>query len=135
MRTQHGQDTHKSVSYACILLCLKRKHIKLRSYKGPNAPARNQKNIMERVKINAKKKFMCGGRGTCVRIWSRHRHDALFGISTLLHLNAKNGKLGYFVLVRFTKNSSVVFRFFMTGYLPVGFEFAAELTYPEPEGT
>ena len=26
-------------------------------------------------------------------------------------------------------------RFFMTGYLPVGFEFAAELTYPESEGT
>ena len=26
-------------------------------------------------------------------------------------------------------------RFFMTGYLPVGFEFAAEITYPEPEGT
>ena len=26
-------------------------------------------------------------------------------------------------------------RFFMTGYLPVGFEFAAELTFPEPEGT
>lgn len=25
--------------------------------------------------------------------------------------------------------------FFMTGYLPVGFEFAAEITYPEPEGT
>ncbi|XP_071942786.1 choline/ethanolamine transporter flvcr2a-like [Antedon mediterranea] len=25
--------------------------------------------------------------------------------------------------------------FFMTGYLPLGFEFAAELTYPEPEGT
>ncbi|XP_037827907.1 feline leukemia virus subgroup C receptor-related protein 2 [Lucilia sericata] len=25
--------------------------------------------------------------------------------------------------------------FFMTGYLPVGFEFGAELTYPEPEGT
>ena len=24
--------------------------------------------------------------------------------------------------------------FFMTGYLPVGFELAAELTYPEPEG-
>lgn len=23
----------------------------------------------------------------------------------------------------------------MTGYLPVGFEFAAELTFPEPEGT
>lgn len=23
----------------------------------------------------------------------------------------------------------------MTGYLPVGFEYAAEITYPEPEGT
>ena len=23
----------------------------------------------------------------------------------------------------------------MTGYLPLGFEFAAELTFPEPEGT
>ena len=23
----------------------------------------------------------------------------------------------------------------MTGYLPIGFEFASELTYPEPEGT
>lgn len=27
------------------------------------------------------------------------------------------------------------YRFFMTGYLPLGFEFAAELTYPESEGT
>ncbi|XP_023221338.1 feline leukemia virus subgroup C receptor-related protein 2-like [Centruroides sculpturatus] len=25
--------------------------------------------------------------------------------------------------------------FFMTGYLPLGFEFAAEITYPEAEGT
>ncbi|XP_074078730.1 choline/ethanolamine transporter FLVCR1 [Macrotis lagotis] len=25
--------------------------------------------------------------------------------------------------------------FFMTGYLPLGFEFAVEITYPEPEGT
>ncbi|KAK3563780.1 hypothetical protein QTP86_034506 [Hemibagrus guttatus] len=25
--------------------------------------------------------------------------------------------------------------FFMTGYLPLGFEFAVELTYPESEGT
>ena len=24
--------------------------------------------------------------------------------------------------------------FFMTGYLPIGFEFGAELTYPESEG-
>ncbi len=28
-----------------------------------------------------------------------------------------------------------VSRFFMTGYLPLGFEFAVELTYPESEGT
>lgn len=28
-----------------------------------------------------------------------------------------------------------MYLFFETGYLPVGFEFAAELTYPEPEGT
>lgn len=27
------------------------------------------------------------------------------------------------------------YSFFMTGYLPVGFELAAELTFPEPEGT
>lgn len=27
------------------------------------------------------------------------------------------------------------YRFFMTGYLAVGFEFGTELTYPESEGT
>lgn len=32
-------------------------------------------------------------------------------------------------------NALSCFRFFMTGYLPVGFEFASEVTYPEPEGT
>ncbi|CAK1544368.1 unnamed protein product [Leptosia nina] len=31
--------------------------------------------------------------------------------------------------------SSILLGFFMTGYLPVGFEFASEITYPEPEGT
>lgn len=31
--------------------------------------------------------------------------------------------------------SSGILGFFMTGYLPVGFEFAAELTFPESEGT
>ncbi|XP_047356936.1 feline leukemia virus subgroup C receptor-related protein 2 isoform X1 [Vespa velutina] len=31
--------------------------------------------------------------------------------------------------------TSALLGFFMTGYLPVGFELAAELTYPEPEGT
>ncbi|KAG2457414.1 FLVC2 protein, partial [Polypterus senegalus] len=28
-----------------------------------------------------------------------------------------------------------MYKFFMTGYLPIGFEFAVELTYPESEGT
>ncbi|KAK6642701.1 hypothetical protein RUM43_004203 [Polyplax serrata] len=40
--------------------------------------------------------------------------------------------VGYISVVYF---SSGLLGFFMTGYLPVGFEFAAELTYPEPEGT
>ncbi|XP_050680486.1 uncharacterized MFS-type transporter C09D4.1 isoform X2 [Leptidea sinapis] len=31
--------------------------------------------------------------------------------------------------------SSILLGFFMAGYLPVGFEFASEVTYPEPEGT
>uniref|UniRef100_A0A336KTF1 Choline/ethanolamine transporter FLVCR1 n=1 Tax=Culicoides sonorensis TaxID=179676 RepID=A0A336KTF1_CULSO len=40
--------------------------------------------------------------------------------------------LGHIAVVYVT---SSLLGFFMTGYLPVGFEFAAELTYPEPEGT
>lgn len=48
------------------------------------------------------------------------------------------------IIFTFTLNTSQIYviyitagvlGFFMTGYLPVGFEFAAELTYPEPEGT
>lgn len=39
---------------------------------------------------------------------------------------------GHIVVVYIT---SSLLGFFMTGYLPVGFEMAAELTYPEPEGT
>lgn len=31
--------------------------------------------------------------------------------------------------------NTTIYSFFMTGLLPVGFELAAELTYPEPEGT
>nr|XP_057947121.1 heme transporter FLVCR2 isoform X2 [Doryrhamphus excisus] len=40
--------------------------------------------------------------------------------------------LGHLWLVFIT---SGVLGFFMTGYLPLGFEFAVELTYPESEGT
>lgn len=39
---------------------------------------------------------------------------------------------GYIIVIYIT---SGFLGFFMTGYLPVGFELAAELTYPEPEGT
>ncbi|XP_038208144.1 feline leukemia virus subgroup C receptor-related protein 2 isoform X2 [Zerene cesonia] len=39
---------------------------------------------------------------------------------------------GYISVVYF---SSILLGFFMAGYLPVGFEFASEVTYPEPEGT
>ncbi|XP_060118944.1 heme transporter FLVCR2 [Heteronotia binoei] len=40
--------------------------------------------------------------------------------------------LGYIWVVFVTAGS---LGFFMTGYLPLGFEYAAELTYPESEGT
>ncbi|XP_041121781.1 feline leukemia virus subgroup C receptor-related protein 2-like isoform X1 [Polyodon spathula] len=40
--------------------------------------------------------------------------------------------LGYLWVVFITAGS---LGFFMTGYLPLGFEFAVELTYPESEGT
>ncbi|XP_037068046.1 feline leukemia virus subgroup C receptor-related protein 2-like isoform X2 [Pollicipes pollicipes] len=40
--------------------------------------------------------------------------------------------LGYISVVYITAG---LLGFFMTGYLPVGFEFAAEITYPESEGT
>uniref|UniRef100_K7GJ57 Choline/ethanolamine transporter FLVCR1 n=1 Tax=Pelodiscus sinensis TaxID=13735 RepID=K7GJ57_PELSI len=40
--------------------------------------------------------------------------------------------LGYLVIVFVTGG---VLGFFMTGYLPLGFEFAVEITYPESEGT
>ncbi|KFR09089.1 hypothetical protein N306_11613, partial [Opisthocomus hoazin] len=40
--------------------------------------------------------------------------------------------LGYLIIVFVTGG---VLGFFMTGYLPLGFEFAVEITYPESEGT
>ncbi|XP_033097662.1 feline leukemia virus subgroup C receptor-related protein 2-like isoform X2 [Anneissia japonica] len=49
--------------------------------------------------------------------------------------------MGFFSFTLYLSEIWVVFGvasflgFFMTGYLPLGFEFAAELTYPEPEGT
>ena len=43
--------------------------------------------------------------------------------------------LGYVRLAGFDRICTVFYRFFMTGYLPLGFEFAAEITYPESEGT
>ncbi|XP_038667187.1 feline leukemia virus subgroup C receptor-related protein 1 isoform X2 [Scyliorhinus canicula] len=40
--------------------------------------------------------------------------------------------LGYLQVIFVTAGS---LGFFMTGYLPLGFEFGVEITYPEPEGT
>ncbi|XP_031194604.1 feline leukemia virus subgroup C receptor-related protein 1 [Mastomys coucha] len=40
--------------------------------------------------------------------------------------------LKYIIVVFFTGG---ILGFFMTGYLPLGFEFAVEITYPESEGT
>ncbi|KAK6488922.1 feline leukemia virus subgroup C receptor-related protein 1-like [Huso huso] len=40
--------------------------------------------------------------------------------------------LGYLILVFVTAG---ILGFFMTGYLPLGFEFGVEMTYPVPEGT
>ncbi|XP_075386289.1 choline/ethanolamine transporter FLVCR1 [Tenrec ecaudatus] len=40
--------------------------------------------------------------------------------------------LGYLIIVFITGG---ILGFFMTGYLPLGFEFAVEITYPESEGT
>ncbi|XP_074024765.1 choline/ethanolamine transporter FLVCR1 [Numenius arquata] len=40
--------------------------------------------------------------------------------------------LGYLIVVFVTGG---ILGFFMTGYLPLGFEFAVEITYPESEGT
>ncbi|XP_026993756.2 feline leukemia virus subgroup C receptor-related protein 1 [Tachysurus fulvidraco] len=40
--------------------------------------------------------------------------------------------LGHLLLIFFTGGA---LGFFMTGYLPIGFEFAVEITYPESEGT
>lgn len=41
-------------------------------------------------------------------------------------------RFGHIEIVYFT---SALLGFFMTGYLPLGFEFAAEITYPASEGT
>ncbi|XP_051942327.1 feline leukemia virus subgroup C receptor-related protein 2 isoform X2 [Hippocampus zosterae] len=51
-------------------------------------------------------------------------------IGMLLYASTLN--LGYLWVVFVTAG---IFGFFMTGYLPLGFEFAVELTYPESEGT
>ncbi|VDN45148.1 unnamed protein product [Gongylonema pulchrum] len=54
------------------------------------------------------------------------------------------GKIGLLIVVAGMVGSVVCgivldrfheYKFFMTGYLPIGFEFAAELTFPIAEGT
>lgn len=54
-------------------------------------------------------------------------------VSFLCMLNIKY--LFHLVDSCFMLHTSVFNRFFMTGYLPIGFEFGVEITYPESEGT
>ena len=59
----------------------------------------------------------------------------------VVYILAVVGMVLYTITFQFGKHLATTFTtaglvgFFMTGYLPVGFEFAAELTYPEPEVT
>lgn len=74
-------------------------------------------------------------RTTLTRLFPLHRETTLaVYVFTMIGMFIYTFTLnnGYIVVVYLT---SSLLGFFMTGYLPVGFEFAAELTYPEPEGT
>lgn len=73
--------------------------------------------------------------GMCLDKWKKYKWTTLVIyasclISTLVYtftLKLRNLILDYITIG--------VMGFFMTGYLPIGFEFAAEITYPVPEGT
>ena len=64
--------------------------------------------------------------------WYRQVAIAIYGFSFL-------GYIGFMLSlnISFTLTFMVTcfLGFFMTGYLPIGFEYAAELSYPAPEGT
>ena len=64
----------------------------------------------------------------CILYTEQHAFVHFTLISTKIALNV------LIVLFNFSI-FKVLFRFFMTGYLPLGFEFAAEITYPESEAT
>ncbi|XP_015786107.1 uncharacterized MFS-type transporter C09D4.1 [Tetranychus urticae] len=55
-----------------------------------------------------------------------------------LYLFSFIGLIGFTVVLKFNilyvYIISAPLGFFMTGYLPIGFEYAAEITYPQPEG-
>ena len=82
---------------------------------------------------------------TCFLIWYTCLHLFTYNlISLLIHLEShKNRKRCDKVFHPIMQLSFYTFqcllcllcRFFMTGYLPLGFEFAAEITFPESEGT
>ena len=60
----------------------------------------------------------------------------VFGTSFLLgYIFLRNLLRNQEIILIIYQASLLVYRFFMTGYLPVGFELAAEVTYPESEGT
>uniref|UniRef100_A0ABI7W6M6 Choline/ethanolamine transporter FLVCR1 n=1 Tax=Felis catus TaxID=9685 RepID=A0ABI7W6M6_FELCA len=78
---------------------------------------------------------------------------AFYSVSTLLNQmiltyykgeEVSAGKIGLTLVVAgmvgsilcgFWLDYTKIYNFFMTGYLPLGFEFAVEITYPESEGT
>ncbi|TRY61137.1 hypothetical protein TCAL_08277 [Tigriopus californicus] len=99
------------------------------------------------------KRLMTNGNYVLLLITYGLNVGVFYAISTLLnsviliHFKGAEedaGKIGL-VIVIFGMMGSMVcgvildkthaYKFFMTGYLPLGFEFAAEITFPESEGT
>lgn len=61
-------------------------------------------------------------------------------VTVVLYLCSLLGTAGFAVALEYHTVyglyvASIALGFFMTGYLPIGFEFAAEVSFPEPEGT
>lgn len=61
-------------------------------------------------------------------------------ITTILYIFSLIGTIAFAISLHFNSMeflfvSSTLLGFFMTGYLPIGFEFVAEISYPQPEGT
>lgn len=67
-----------------------------------------------------------------VNVYFAHLHNNIIFDHNDIHRSTYVHQILIFPQVAY---NYVSFRFFMTGYLPVGFEFGVEVTFPEPEGT